>query len=348
MKNRIGIIALGQCGGNIGSIFETYGYNCLFINTSKEDLSTLNVKYRFHIPESSGAAHDREKAITLASKHYLRIIDEVKDKFESQNLIYLCFGTGGGTGSGLAPMLLEMLNSKFPNKHFGCIAVLPSESEMPKIQMNAFQCYKEISNIDKLASVFTLDNNKQVDKFKLNRLFVQKFDLMLDSTDHVNIKGNIDKAELFKMLTTRGNFYISTFNSTSNDNIISSIIKSWENSDVFADIERDKQITYIGLSLVQEVDIESLQKVIGTPFDVFQNVNRDLNITILSGLTFPKTRINKIIEKINSKKEIIKNNITNALTNKIVDTIDFVEEIERQQIDIDLKNLEEILSKYTA
>ena len=272
MKNKIGFICIGQCGGNIGSLLEQQGYNCLFINTSREDLSTLNSKYRFHIEGGEGCSHDRDKAIMLGKKNYRRIIEEVADKLYHQQLIYLCFSTGGGTGSGLSSIFLEMLNASFPAKHFGCIMVLPDENELPKPQYNSFQCYKEITNIDKLASVFTIDNNKG-DKFILNQRFVNRFNKIINIPAHVNLKGNIDNAELFKILTTRGAIFTANCSVSNPDNLTSAILKSCEQSDIFADLENDKQIMYMGLSLQHDINIADLQRTFGTPYDVFINYN---------------------------------------------------------------------------
>lgn len=41
MKDKIAFIAVGQAGGNIGQLFESMGYTVLYINTSREDLETL-------------------------------------------------------------------------------------------------------------------------------------------------------------------------------------------------------------------------------------------------------------------------------------------------------------------
>ena len=41
MKNKIAFVAVGQAGGNIGQLFEDRGFNVLYINTSQEDLDTL-------------------------------------------------------------------------------------------------------------------------------------------------------------------------------------------------------------------------------------------------------------------------------------------------------------------
>ena len=50
MKENISFIAIGQGGGNIGSLFENLGHNVLYINTSQEDLKTLDeAKHKYHV-----------------------------------------------------------------------------------------------------------------------------------------------------------------------------------------------------------------------------------------------------------------------------------------------------------
>jgi cell division GTPase FtsZ len=345
VKDKVGFICIGQAGGNIGQLFEQRGYNCLFLNTSTEDLKTLNTKYRFHIPEGEGCNHSREKAIELIKKHYHKVIDEVLDKLFHQDLIYLIFSTGGGTGSGMSPILLEMLNSSFPQKYFGCITILPSLDETIKAHINSYQCYQEISNIERLATVFTLDNNK-LDKFIINKTIVDYFDNFINITNHVNIKGNIDKAEIWEQLVTRGNAILSVIDKT-NNNLTASIIKSWENN-IFADVEQDKNLVYMGLSLTDEINQEELNRYIGIPYDVFKNYNDQKTITMVSGLSFPITRLSKTIDIISNSKDKIKKNIVNSRTNKIPNYVDFLEEIEIKNTSDKciLNNLDDILAKY--
>ena len=60
MKNKIAFVAVGQAGGNIGQLFEQKGYNVLYINTSQEDLDTLEkAKFKYHIPNGEGCNKDR-------------------------------------------------------------------------------------------------------------------------------------------------------------------------------------------------------------------------------------------------------------------------------------------------
>lgn len=68
MKNRFSFVALGQGGGNIGYLLEKRGYPVLYINTSQEDLDTLeNAKFKYHIPEGEGCHKNRHKAFQLTT-----------------------------------------------------------------------------------------------------------------------------------------------------------------------------------------------------------------------------------------------------------------------------------------
>ena len=55
MKNKIAFVAVGQAGGNIGRLFEQKGFSVLYVNTSQEDLDTLDhAKFKHHITGGEG------------------------------------------------------------------------------------------------------------------------------------------------------------------------------------------------------------------------------------------------------------------------------------------------------
>ena len=63
MKNKIAFVAVGQAGGNIGRLFEQKGFSVLYVNTSQEDLDTLDhAKFKHHITGGEGCNKDRRKA----------------------------------------------------------------------------------------------------------------------------------------------------------------------------------------------------------------------------------------------------------------------------------------------
>lgn len=67
MRNQFGVLALGQCGGNIGIEFERLGYTVVYVNTSKDDLNSIKGAHKIHIPNSDGAAKNRKRVLQLTS-----------------------------------------------------------------------------------------------------------------------------------------------------------------------------------------------------------------------------------------------------------------------------------------
>lgn len=237
MKDKIGFIGLGQCGGNIASELEKLGFKTYYINTSKEDLSTLSgeSRNRFHIPDAEGCNHNRSKAVGYVKKYYKQILSQIGQTFADKEIIYFVFSAGGGTGGGAGPVLLEMATKAFPNKVFSFVTVLPCSNESVKIQTNAYKCMTEVSRIENIGASFVLDNDK-ADKFAINKGFAKLFDEMLNMTNYISTKGNIDVAEIKEILSTRGCAIITTSNSA--DGLIYPvIIRSWENN-IFADLEK--------------------------------------------------------------------------------------------------------------
>lgn len=77
MREQFGVLALGQCGGNVGKEFEDLGYTTVYVNTSKEDLSTIKGTHKIHIPGADGVAKDRKKVLQLASEHIGDIVEKI-------------------------------------------------------------------------------------------------------------------------------------------------------------------------------------------------------------------------------------------------------------------------------
>ena len=155
MKNKIAFVAVGQAGGNIGQLFEQKGYNVLYINTSQEDLDTLEkAKFKYHIPNGEGCNKDRRKAKQLVIDDFDQIAAEIETKIKSE-LIFVIFASGGGTGSGAGPMLADLLIDD--GKTIGAMTIIPNPEESVKSHMNSYECFSELTQIPGLASCFILD-----------------------------------------------------------------------------------------------------------------------------------------------------------------------------------------------
>ena len=153
MKKEIGFVAVGQAGGNIGSVLEEKGFNVLYLNTSAEDLSTLeNAKYKYHIEGGEGCHKDRDKAKTLFARDFDKILEEIKTKVP-EKIVFVIFSTGGGTGSGIGPVMVDILSDEL-EKSAGAVAVLPGKNETVKAFMNSYECMKELADVENTAACF--------------------------------------------------------------------------------------------------------------------------------------------------------------------------------------------------
>ncbi len=346
MKNEIGFLAIGQAGGNIGSIFEEKGYNVFYINTSTEDLDTLKQsKFKYHLKFGEGCNKDRGKAKFLLKENFLELSNEIKTKIK-EKYIFVIFSTGGGTGSGISPLLIELLLQTVEDVKIGAITILPSEKEPLKAHINSYECMKELADIKNsdLGATFIIDNNKG-EAIWLNWRFAKLFNSVIEITNHKSIKGNIDKAELKELLATRGSAIITTLDKNNSDT--AKLINSFRNN-IFAPLENDKVIKYIGLSAIQssKIDLTEIQKELGVFVDSFQNVNTEKTVCLLTGLNFPFTKLKEASEMISKNKETIINNINATSINKLDEEINFLKNTKPIADPKKNSNFSDLFSKY--
>lgn len=345
MKDKIGFIAVGQAGGNIGRLLEVKGYRVLYINTSKEDLDTLtDVKYKYHIPEGEGCNKDRKKAKQLVINNFEELNQEISAKLD-RSLLFVIFSSGGGTGSGVGPMLMDLLIED--NKHVGAITVIPGETESLKSHINAYECFCEMTEIVGLSSTFILDNNKNPDKLKINNIFVDMFTRFLDIPyKYKSERGNIDRAEIEETLKSHGMAIISVLGE--NNNSTPSLISTYDKN-IFAPLEHDEVIKYIALSAPENIKISDLENAVGTPIDTFRTYNNNSTICLLAGLSYPHKRLEIIHKKVMDNKEIIKKNLSATSEQKLKNDINFLDEFDTLKIKKEIpksNSKRDIMSKY--
>lgn len=305
MKDRIGFIAVGQAGGNIGTKLEQKGYKVLYINTSLEDLSTLgNAKFKHHIKNGEGCNKDRLKAKQALIDDFDAVSRKIQEGLETE-FLYVIFSAGGGTGSGAGPMLADLLlgdiaEGAIKAKNVGIITILPAIKEPVKTNVNAYECFMELSKIEGLSGTFIIDNDLG-DKMVLNTQFVNTFTAYLDiPSKHKSERGNIDKAEIMETLKASGMIKLAQL--PAKESKPETIIEKL-NTGIFAESEQDAIVKYIAISQTGNFDMEILQRETGMPIDIFQTFNEHSTICCLSGLTFPATRLEKTYKAVNENKE---------------------------------------------
>lgn len=323
MKEKIGFIAVGQAGGNIGKLLKINGFDVVFLNSSKGDLDTLNINEdkKYHISKGLGCAKDRKMAKQVAKNDFKNINEFIQKGLNDKELYYILFSSGGGTGSGISPTLAKIYAQAL-NKNVGIITILPSDKDTLQAQINSYECMKELVEIKNLCGFFILDNTSNNNTEHINKNFVNLFTKIFEYKNYETSKGNIDESEILKLLKTRGMLNIAT---CKNDETTKKLIENINNN-IFANPEKDGKIKYLGLSKGINFEENLFKSEVGKYLDKFENVNKDYTLAILSGLTMPFKRIKSINEKITAEKETIIN--LSKVTETKLETISFLDEIE--------------------
>ena len=324
MKKDIGFIAIGQGGGNIGQLFEEAGHTVLNMNTAPQDLATLTkAKHKYLIKGGEGCNKDRDKAKVLVMNDF----DEISNRIEQtlkEEYLFAIFTAGGGTGSGASPMLIDLLRRK-TGKTIGAICVLPSREEPLKTFINCYECFKELEEIDGIGATFILDN-KKAEKFQVNKDFVDLFGSFIDIPNQQSFRGNIDVAEIKTMLSVRGAAIISKLTKATSDT--SRLIQSFSQN-IFAPMERNGYIAYLGLSSATQLELPAISKEVGLCLDIFQGENAENTVCGLFGLTYPYTELEKMKASIEGNRDAITKSLTATSEKKLADGINFLNSLQK-------------------
>lgn len=337
----IGVIGLGGAGGNIADEAKKRGFLTAAINFSQKDLDAVTVDFKLRLPASEGVGHNRDLAIQLLQNHWKMATDFIQQNFSYTEVVIFAFSTGGGTGSGISPILLDLMSNLMPNTIFVALPILPDDTEVTINQLNTLHVFEELSKLN--VAIFPVDNQQITDQhypISKNRLYK----LVNDSTINLIAKlfkyteekhsknGNFDKRDLLTILSTKGIGTISEINIIQQDiniitpGLINDIInKSWSKS-IFVPIEWQK-VTRSGI--IFDADEKYINffnsKYIfnqfsnGMPIDLFEGYyESDENkiITILTGLSWCNKKlqeIDKLIEKEESKVNIAVNAFDNEV-----------------------------------
>lgn len=301
LKEEIRFLAVGAAGANVSQMFEKKGFKTYYVNLAKQDLDLINSPNKLHIRNGEGASKCRDKAKDVLSES----IDEVLETLEQQiteKYIFVVYSLGGGSGSGIGTFLGSVL-AENPDKKVGLVVILPSMKESLQARINAYEALTEIIQAkSSLCSIFILDNNTREDILSINRTFAGLFDSFVNIEGSSSIRGVLDLAEQKTLLETSGVAMIHRVGQDGQNDLLP-IIKEG----IYAPLEPNKKVKYIGLSQPDKKDVISIDSVIdvvGNPIDTYLGYgNQQETVLYLAGLSFPKTYINNLAESIKAEQE---------------------------------------------
>lgn len=210
-----GVIGGGQAGSRLAECFYKLGYSAVCYNTASQDLEFIQV------PEENklllnysigGAAKDLSIGEAAIEANKEEIYELVQDKLADTELLIFCTSLGGGSGSGSAQVMVDILAQI--GKPVILMVVLPSSSEDGIAKQNALttlsKLTKEVQN-KKIHNLFVLDNSRlevllsdvgQLDFYRVaNETIVKPLDIFNTFSKKGSDVKPLDSMELVKLLT---------------------------------------------------------------------------------------------------------------------------------------------------
>jgi len=364
----IGILGVGQAGGNIAEIASSLGFQAALINTNQRDgLVNTRVERKFFVPGYNGAGQDRSIGLKAVHGHYQEIVDFVKRSFKNIKLLLVAFSTDGGTGSGMSPLLIDLLLDQLPGINVGAIAVVPERNVLAGNRINAAECIEEISKIDSISSVFLVDNDqmrkfnphssKQQIYLSSNFQAIEAINSVLKITQKSSLFGNFDETDLMNILNTRGVTIISSATITdakTTSDVSSKIHQSWTQS-IFCPLEATGVIraglVYEGPESISKlINVPAIFEKVGEPLELFEGTyitESDPTITtILAGLSFPARRLQTLEESLEKNKERLQSLVKKEYSQKYESQISWAANLKAKAPERKTSSVTSKLSKY--
>lgn len=301
-KKKVLFMGVGQ-GGN-RSIDEVLKldkrYTGLFVNTSVKDISltdNANLDTNVYlIPNADGTGKDRLKAKKYGASHYVSIVDMVKSYY-LQTVVYITFTTGGGTGSGLAPMIAKTLRNVFPELTINLVAFKSSKNESKQVLQNTKECLEEIIKIKSFVNnIYIVDNDSRDTVEEVNKEWAKSIDdfLSLSSGSGNNI---VDNSDLFNLIHDQGVSHILELDPAFTESVELALKQSIKDSIYIKPVNFDCH--YLAISTENEdFDKKRLMDNFFVEIDHFFGGNDYGNFVAFSGGEFPSYLLDSIDEEL--------------------------------------------------
>lgn len=342
MEKKIAIIGVGNCGSQVALLAQNKYpdlFDCVYVNTSESDLAMVNCEdaLKFKIgkkDEVEGSGKNRTKMKEYLQADITNILtdERLQDTISSKKYTFIISSAAGGTGSGAAPVLMEILRQMFPDTNFIIVTVLPQIEASLMEQGNALEFLNELYDVLGESTTYMIYDNENTSDLPptkalevINENIVEDLRVLSGVDNYPTPYESIDDADLESIITTPGRLLVVRLNnkltekSMEDNNLDEMIIKGIKQS-AHAETDRNKKvirwgiITYFtdSVNKLYTSDLRKLSDFIGTPIERFNHNainknNESLNFLymIASGLSPINDRVVKITDRIEELKKAL-------------------------------------------
>ena len=336
----VGVIGIGNCGNQVAKLaMNELKCDVLAINSSKNDLSTLGEGVPvLCLGDERGAGKNRTEAKLFLKKSIMDMIqkEEFKNFMSVKDVIFIVSSTGGGTGSGMAPVLSSIIRKSFRDeegkeKTVILIGVLPKLSEAYSTQVNTLEYMEELHSSIENPTYMMYDNERlskeptHVMMQRINQSIIDDIHVLQGYYNFSTPFSSIDEKDMKMIIQTTGRIFIASLTGLKEKDVdeksIEDLLVEKIKRNTHAEIDRNKVVNRTGIitnlseNLNNQFDthLQTVQEFVGSPIEEFEHVvvnserAAENNVFfIMSGLTSMNDRIEKIKERIEEIQELQK------------------------------------------
>jgi cell division GTPase FtsZ len=321
---KFSILGIGNAGSQVAALAHTkLNLDAMSINTSVQDASNVPDITTVIIGPGDGAAKDRDNAKSLFKENFNKFSeDEDIAALNNADVVFVVGSTGGGTGSGLAPVVIKTLKTIYPEVIYMYIGILPLASESMSSKANTLECLKEVTQVLKNTCYMLYDNSKVAGYVnraaeQVNGDIVKDIEILTGAYQVQTELAAMDKEEWKGLFNTAGRLVVfSIFDGIGQSEIstkdqLDQVLKDSlsTTTSVFNvrgdagenQAERLGIITHLDEKIANMFDLSIISKAFYQPVEMFQHVSitngefPDPAINIIAaGLNYPAMEINEI------------------------------------------------------
>ena len=323
-----GVIGCGNAGSQIADLAQTEGFDCFIINSSIRDMATVNFPQERMaiIGEGRGVGKDRSKSLEymkMCVKEQVINAKVFKDFMHLKEVVFVVSSTGGGTGSGLAPTLLNLLQHIYPTTKFILVGILPTTNESFDTLENTIAYMQDLGKLN--CTYMSYDNNKGP-KLTINKEIVNDFKVIRGDYIDTALNDAIDENDMAEILNNKGRIVVGRVNEIENNVPINELLLDSITSNNYAtgidgvsgNVKFGVMSTLTAqLSTKFDDNILNIRQTIGEGI-LFKNIakgNDNKIAVIATGLDMPSNRMTEIVDKVNEIKLQIEENIDKTVDN---------------------------------
>lgn len=220
MKLKVGVLGIGNAGGQVAALARKEGIEAIAINVSEDDTKTLEGITTLVIGNSMGSGKNRDLAKMYGKASIRKLIEQTEfDTFiKNCQAVFVVYSTGGGTGSALGPMTTAVLKAQYKNDdeskriRFINVGILPAIKEALHAQESTMSTIKELASYDSCFGLYDNDYYADLPVEKMmqsvNKDIVEDIKVIRGDYNILTRFNSIDTQDMLNILSFDGMYRI--------------------------------------------------------------------------------------------------------------------------------------------